>query len=88
MFIFPSMYEFIVVIDVFLSVLQDATGRSLVSCILKAYAAVWFFHLRYKMSWSVSYKRYDWQFEAPGSSESKGTTMSSTILVQRLLQIA
>jgi len=37
----------------------DATGRSLVSCILKAYAAVWFFHLRYKMSWSVSYKRYD-----------------------------
>ena len=47
MFIFPSMYEFIVVIDVFLSVLQDATGRSLVSCILKAYAAVWFFHLRY-----------------------------------------
>jgi len=59
MFIFPSMYEFIVVIDVFLSVLQDATGRSLVSCILKAYAAVWFFHLGYKLSWSVSYKRYD-----------------------------
>ena len=51
MFIFPSMYEFIVVIDVFLSVLQDATGWSLVSCILKAYAAVWFFYLHYEISW-------------------------------------